>query len=122
MKAVWCWLDVPTCPRTNPPAHELIDTIVAITAMIALIVITISRTSLQRAPARRRFCGEPRAESDHSGSYPAALNMLAHSSGVNCGSASRIASQSVGMVRAAALRRIAFSLAKAFSIGLKSGE
>ena len=48
--------------------------------------------------------------------------MFAHSFGVNCGNASRIASQSAGMVRAEALRRLAFSLANAFSIGLKSGE
>ena len=48
--------------------------------------------------------------------------MLAHSCGVNCGMASRMASQSLGMVRAAALCRMAFNLANAFSIGLKSGE
>ncbi len=71
---------------------------------------------------RVRRDSHTRAESDHSGSQPAASNMLAHSSGVNCGNASRIASQSVGMVRAAAFRRIAFSLANAFSMGLKSGE
>ena len=44
-----------------------------------------------------------------------------HSSALNCASALAAAVSSASKVRAAALRTCALSLAKAFSIGLKSG-
>ena len=62
-----------------------------------------------------------RAKSHHSGSYPAAANMLTHSAGVMRSTRRPMADHRVSIVRAASLRRSALSLAKAFSIGLKSG-
>jgi hypothetical protein len=55
------------------------------------------------------------------GSYPEAAKKLAHSVGVKSDRSWPILFQRPSTVRSAALRSRAFSLEKAFSIGLKSG-
>ena len=64
----------------------------------------------------------PRADSNHLGLYPSWAKKLAHSLGVKRGMASRMAAHRSSTVRAAALRRMALSLAKASSMGFRSGE
>ena len=72
--------------------------------------------------ATRTSSADPvRAESDQSASYPAAAKKLRHSSVVKRSMSSPMAVQRPSTVRSAALRRNALSLAKAFSMGLKSG-
>ena len=66
--------------------------------------------------------GAPRAFSDHSGSYPELAKKLAHSVGVKSSMISAMASHRSSTVRAAAFLSRALSLAKACSMGLKSGE
>ena len=63
-----------------------------------------------------------RAFSDHSGSYPELAKKLAHSVGVKSSMISAMASHRSSTVRAAAFLSRALSLAKACSMGLKSGE
>jgi len=53
--------------------------------------------------------------------YPACAKKFAHWSGLNCGKALAAARSSASRVRAADFRTCALSLAKAFSIGLRSG-
>ena len=71
---------------------------------------------------RVRFFREARAFSDHSGSYPELAKKLAHSVGVKSSMISAMASHRSSTVRAAAFLSRALSLAKACSMGLKSGE
>ena len=66
--------------------------------------------------------GASRAFSDHSGSYPELAKKLAHSVGVKSSMISAMASHRSSTVRAAAFLSRALSLAKACSMGLKSGE
>ena len=62
-----------------------------------------------------------RARPLYSGSYPAAVKKLAHSSGVKASRTDPAASHKVVTVLAALARKRALSLANAISIGLKSG-
>ena len=62
-----------------------------------------------------------RARPLYSGSYPAAVKKLAHSSGVKVSRTDPAASHKVVTVLAALARKRALSLANAISIGLKSG-
>ena len=64
---------------------------------------------------------ESRAVSDHIGSYPAASKKFRHCWGVKRSVMRPMAVHRPSTVCSAALRRWALSLAKAFSIGLKSG-
>ena len=76
------------------------------------------------APRKRTAATAPntRAFSDHSGSYPELAKKLAHSVGVKSSMISAMASHRSSTVRAAAFLSRALSLAKACSMGLKSGE
>ena len=81
-----------------------------------------------RMRSRRPSCGWPvsmaataRADSDHSGSYPAAVKKARLSVGVTLSIASRMASHSSGSVLAAAFLRFALIFENAISMGLKSG-
>jgi cellulose biosynthesis protein BcsQ len=62
-----------------------------------------------------------RAASYRSGSYPHALKQLAHSAGVKVSAMRPMAAQRPSTVRSVAFHRSALSLAKPFSMGLKSG-
>ena len=64
----------------------------------------------------------PRAFSDQFGSCPELAKKFAHCSGGKSSMASAIAAQRSSTVRAAAFLSEALSLAKACSMGLKSGE
>jgi hypothetical protein len=65
---------------------------------------------------------DARADSVQTRSYPAAAKKLLQSRGVKVVSASAMAVQRASTDRAAALRRAALSLAKAISMGLRSGD
>ena len=83
-------------------------------------------------PSKRRWkrppgngggnCAGSRAFSDQFSSYPELAKKFAHSSGGKNSMASAMATQRSSTVRAAAFLSKALSLAKACSIGLKSGE
>ena len=62
-----------------------------------------------------------KAFSDQSVSYPVAAKELAHSVGLKVSMILPMVDDRPSMVRSAALRNMALSLAKAFSIGLRSG-
>ena len=90
---------------------------------VRLQISDISRRLLANVPdVLADLLEVARAFSDHSGSYPELAKKLAHSVGVKSSMISAMASHRSSTVRAAAFLSRALSLAKACSMGLKSGE
>ena len=97
-----------------------------IDAHSGFLVEQIEQTPTTSSPPRKegtkRWSQSTRAFSDQFGSYPELAKKFAHCAGGKSSMASAIAAQRSSTVRAAAFLSEVLSLAKACSIGLKSGE